>query len=175
MPPTWTFLAFFLVQYDLPLLPLALGGAVAAAAGRTVLARASRRWGTRLLPPERRSRLARLGGWLEERARWAAPVAVLIYSLGPIPSNELFIAAGLTRMRRRPITGAFFCGRVISYPLWAATARFVVTDLEGVFLGHWRSVGLVVVELLALLGLLLFTRVDWPRRLGMTAPREPVV
>ena len=30
------------------------------------------------------------------------------YSFGPIPSNELFIAAGLTRMRLTPITAAFF-------------------------------------------------------------------
>jgi membrane protein YqaA with SNARE-associated domain len=172
MPPTWSFLAFFLVRYDLPLLPLALGGAVAAAAGRTMLARGSRRWGTRLLPAARRSSLERLGGWLEERARWAAPVAVLLYSFGPIPSNELFIAAGLTRMRLSPITAAFFCGRVISYTFWAATARAVVADLEGLFLGHWRSAGLIAVELLALAGLLLFTRVDWPRRLGLAEPPE---
>jgi uncharacterized membrane protein YdjX (TVP38/TMEM64 family) len=175
MPPTWSFLAFFLIRFDLPLLPLALGGAVAATAGRTVLALASRRWGGRLLPARRRQNLERLGAWLEERARWAAPVAVLLYSFGPIPSNELFIAAGVTRMRLAPIAGAFFAGRVVSYTFWAASARAVVGELEGVFLGHWQSAGFLALELLALTGLLLFTRIDWPRRLGLPEPPGPLV
>ena len=48
MPPTWAILTTFVVRLGLPLPALVLGGAVAAAAGRTVLALASRRFGTRL-------------------------------------------------------------------------------------------------------------------------------
>ncbi|MBI4493668.1 MAG: hypothetical protein HY690_12830 [Chloroflexi bacterium] len=170
MPPTWSVLAFFLIRFDLPLLPLALGGAVAASAGRLVLALASRRWGRQLLSARQRANLTRLGRWLETRARWAPPLAVLLYSFGPIPSNELFIAAGLAEMRLAPILGAFLAGRIISYTLWAATARMVVERLEDVLAGYWSNVGALALELLALALLVVFTRLDWPRLLRLPTP-----
>ncbi|MFM8762678.1 MAG: hypothetical protein ACKOFC_05370, partial [Solirubrobacterales bacterium] len=37
-PPTWTVLVFFRIKYDVPAVPLVLGGAAAAACGRFVLA-----------------------------------------------------------------------------------------------------------------------------------------
>ncbi|MBX6772364.1 MAG: hypothetical protein IRY83_11605 [Chloroflexi bacterium] len=167
MPPTWSILAFFLIHYHLPLIPLALGGALAASAGRLVLAQVSRLYGRRLLSPRHQRNLAELGAWLENRARWATPVAVLFYSFGPIPSNELFIAAGLTGMRLRPIVAAFFVGRVISYTAWAFTAQKVVQSLEEVFIGYWSNAGFLALEIGLLALLLLFTRIDWPRLVGI--------
>jgi membrane protein YqaA with SNARE-associated domain len=171
MPPTWSVLAYFLVNQDLPLLPLALGGAVAASAGRLVLALVSRRWGRRLLSERHRANLAHLGSWLDAKARWAAPVAVFVYSFGPIPSNELFIAAGVSRMRLAPVVGAFFVGRVISYTFWSATADTIVDRVEDMFSGHWSSVTVLALEALALVALVVVTRVDWPRLLPL--PAEP--
>jgi len=178
MPPTWSILAFFLIRDGAPLLPLALGGAVAATVGRLTLALASRRWGTRLLDPGRREGLARLGRLLEERARLALPLAVLLYSFGPIPSNELFIAAGLTRVRLAPIVAAFLTGRLVSYTLWAAGAHAVVDRLDDVFVGYWRNAGAVAVQLALLAVLVIFARLDWVRILdrghaGARPPGEP--
>ena len=39
MPSTWIVLAFFHIQFDLPILPLTLGGALFSGFGRIVLAR----------------------------------------------------------------------------------------------------------------------------------------
>jgi hypothetical protein len=96
MPPTWSVLAILHFAFGLPALPLALGGALAASAGRLTLAVASQRFGRTLLPLHRRADLSDLGRCLDAKAKWAAPAAVLVYSFGPIPSNELFVAAGLT-------------------------------------------------------------------------------
>ena len=41
MPSTWMVLAFFHIQFDLPIVPLTLGGALFSGLGRIVLARAS--------------------------------------------------------------------------------------------------------------------------------------
>lgn len=175
MPPTWSILAFFLIRDGTPLLPLALGGAVAATAGRLTLALVSRRWGTRILDPGRREGLTRLGRVLEERARLALPLAVLLYSFGPIPSNELFIAAGLTRVRLAPIVAAFLAGRLVSYTLWAAGAHAVVHRLDDVFVGYWRNAGAVAVQLALLAVLVVFARLDWVRILdrGRASARPP--
>jgi membrane protein YqaA with SNARE-associated domain len=171
MPPTWSILAFFLIQYDLPLFPLAFGGAVAATSGRLVLALASRRWGRQLIPLEQRERLTQLGRWLDEKSRWAAPAAVLIYSFGPIPSNQLFIAAGLTCIRLGPIVGAFFVGRLLSYTFWAYTAHQVVRRFNDIFVGYWSNVTALAIQLFVIALLVLFTRINWPRLLGL--PAEP--
>ncbi len=167
MPPTWLVLAFFIVHFGLPLLPLALGGAVAASAGRLCLALASRRWGRGVLTESQRASLTALGGWIEQRARWAAPLAVLIYSFGPVPSNQLFMAAGLTGMRLKPIVAAFLAGRMLSYPFWAGLAYVVADTWEKLFLDKWGNPVTLALEALTLMGLVLFTRVPWSRVLRM--------
>jgi hypothetical protein len=48
-PPTWAALVFFSLDFNLPAVPLVLGGALAAASGRFVLASAARNLGS-LLP-----------------------------------------------------------------------------------------------------------------------------
>lgn len=172
MPPTWSVLAFFLVTFDLPLLPLAVGGAIAASAGRLALALASRTWGSALLGPARRRSLHELGASLESRARWAPPLAMLVYSFGPIPSNQLFVAAGLTGMRLGPIAGAFLAGRLVSYAFWVNTAHVASERFEAVFEGYWHDAVYVAVEIALIALLVAFTLVDWPRLLRFHAVRS---
>jgi membrane protein YqaA with SNARE-associated domain len=170
MPPTWSILAFFLIRYHVPLLPLAIGGAVMASSGRLVLALLSRQFGARLLSPQRQASLHHLGTWLETRARWATPMAVLIYSFGPIPSNELFIAAGLTGLRLKPVVGAFFVGRLISYTLFAMAAHTAADRLEDIVSDQVRNVSALALQIAALAILILIARIDWIRLLKI----EPV-
>ncbi|HAF10547.1 MAG TPA: hypothetical protein DCK98_10770 [Chloroflexi bacterium] len=166
MPPTWSILAFFAITFQLPVLPLAIGGAIAASAGRLALALASRRGGRRFLSRDRRENLAALGEWIDTKGKVAAPVAMLVYSFGPIPSNQLFIAAGLTTANLVPIVGAFFVGRLLSYTFWVSTAHLAVTRLGDLFAAELRNGVLIGLEILALAALVLFTRIDWRRLLA---------
>src|SRR5262249_11952668 len=143
-----------------------IGGALAANAGRLTLALLSRRLGWRFLPRTRQEGLRHLGRWLDAKARVAAPVAVLLFSFGPIPSNELFIAAGLTGMRLAPVVGAFLVGRLISYNLWALAARSAVDRLDDLFSPGSQGVGALVLQIAALASLVALARIDWLRLLG---------
>lgn len=170
MPPTWSILAFAYLAFGLDPLSLAIGGAVAAAAGRFVLAKAAERYGTRFLTSARRRDLERLGRWLEGRAAWAPAVAMLIYSFGPIPSNQLFVAAGLMRMPLGRIVAAFLAGRLVSYPLWMGVARAGASRFDEIFTGHFLNMTALAIDI-ALIGLLvLFTRVDWMRVIERLTP-----
>lgn len=173
MPPTWSILAFFAITFGLPLLPLAIGGAIAATAGRYALAVASRRGGRRFLSAGQRDNLSALGTWIDTKGRLAAPIAMLIYSFGPIPSNQLFIAAGLTTANLLPIAGAFLAGRLLSYTFWVGTAHFAVTRLGDLFAAELRNGALVGLQLLALAALVAFTRIDWRRLLASGARTTP--
>ncbi len=167
MPPSWSVLAFFLIKYDLPLLLVTIGGAVASSVGRLGLALASRRWGSRLLSRQRRRKLRRLGVWLDEKPRWAIPLVVLLFALGPIPSNAVFIAAGLTGIRLTPVFVGFFVGRAISYTVLDLATRKVVGDFQNLFIGQFHNPLALALDALMLGAVVIFALIDWPKLLHL--------
>jgi membrane protein YqaA with SNARE-associated domain len=172
MPPTWSILAFFLIQFDLPLLPLAIGGAVAATLGRLALALGARWLGPKFLPDDTLRNLGDLGAFLRTRQRWVGP-AVLLYSFGPIPSNQLFMAAGLARLDLRVVGGAFFVGRVVSYTFFSHVADKAVDSLTDVFAQSVTSPPMLLLELASLAILMAIAKIPWGRLLGVASPVAP--
>jgi hypothetical protein len=94
MPPTWVLLAYFHLYHELPVVLLALVGALGATTGRAVLALVSRAFGDRVLPMSWRGNIEALVATLRSRPQMALP-SLGLFALGPLPSNHLFIAAGL--------------------------------------------------------------------------------
>lgn len=170
MPATWMVVAFFLIAVHPPFWPLCLLAAVASTGGRCLLALISNRWGRRLLSEERRENVSALGTWLNQRAGWRLELEVFLYSLGPIPSNLIFIAAGLASARIGPVAVGFFAGRLVSYPLLAGTVKGVNDHFDNLFLRAWRDPRTLILELLSIAALVAFTKIDWPRVLHIPLP-----
>ena len=169
-PPTWTVLVFFLLRYDIPEPVLVLGGAAAAACGRFALATLSRRFG-RLLPERKRADLMAVGERLERPRSRLALLAIFVVS--PLPSAQLFVAAGLTpNLSLPPLTAAFFCGRLVSYSLYVGGASVAQRSLEGLLDEGISSPWAIALQLgmLALLGA--FLLVPWARILGVDQQDE---
>jgi xanthosine utilization system XapX-like protein len=164
-PPTWTVLVFFLLRYDIPEPVLVVGGAAAAACGRFVLASLSRRFG-RLLPERKRADLAAVGERLEQPRSRLALFAVFVFS--PLPSAQLFIAAGLTpNLSLPPLTAAFFAGRLASYSLYVGGASVAQRSLEGLLDEGISSPWAIALQLGMLALLVAFVLVPWARILGV--------
>lgn len=170
MPSTWLVLAFFYIHYKLPLLLVTIGGAVFASLGRLVLALATRRWGRKIVPAKDRTELDGLGTWLDQRPSWQVPVAVLVYSLGPFPSNQLFIAAGLTRTRLAPVVAGYFVGRVVSFTVSAAATSRAADSLESILRNYWNSPRGVVIQIVSFAALIAFTMIPWRKVLHIPDP-----
>ncbi len=136
-PPTWSLLVLFSLNFDLPAVPLVLGGAFAAASGRLVLANATRRLRPRLAA----ARLARLHGaqaaLTANRPRAIAGLG--LFALSPVPSGQLFVAAGLMTVRLLPLTAAFFAGRLVSYSIYVSVASIAERNLGSVVLDALTS------------------------------------
>ena len=154
-PPTWAVLVFFSLQYDLPGVALVLGGALAAAGGRYLLASGTRR----LRPRFSEARLRRLdraqAALGADRRRTAAGLG--LFALSPVPSGQLFVAAGLMTVSLLPLTAAFFAGRLVSYSIYVSAANLAADNLGEVVLDALTSplgVGLQL-AMLAALGFLL--------------------
>jgi uncharacterized membrane protein YdjX (TVP38/TMEM64 family) len=142
-----------------------LTAAVAAALGRLLLAHAFRLLANRLSDKTRRN-LAAAREALERRRRNAV-LALGLFALSPVPSAQLFEAAGLTGVRLLPFTLAFFLGRTVSYSIYVFTAREVKeSSLGQTFQDSLTSPGAVAVQIGMIALLVLFTRVDWAKRLG---------
>jgi hypothetical protein len=86
-----------------------------------------------------------------------------LFVVSPLPSAQLFIAAGLLDVPLVPVTAAFFVGRLVSYSFYISLATVAQKHLGAVlsqFLGSPVSIALQVV-FLALVAALPF--VDWSR------------
>lgn len=136
-PPTWAVLVFFSLDLDLPAVPLVLGGALAAAGGRFLLAASARRLRPRL-STARIERLDRAqAGLSAERRRAAAGLG--LFALSPVPSGQLFVAAGLMTVPLLPLTAAFFAGRLVSYSIYVGAAQIAEKSLGDVIVDALTS------------------------------------
>jgi uncharacterized membrane protein YdjX (TVP38/TMEM64 family) len=167
-PPTWAVLVFLRLNLDVPAVPLVLVGALAAAAGRLTLgygARACRG----LLSPERVASLDALRDALE-RNRAGSLAGLALFAVSPLPSAQLFIAAGITGVRLVPLTLAFFAGRLVSYSLYVGAASATKEALGPVLAKTLTSPLGILVQVLLLAGLVALVRIDWAKLLERRAP-----
>ena len=164
-PPTWSVVVLYGLNSNLALVPMVLVAALAAALGRFLLALACRRFSGLIKGRTRRNLDAARKAL--ERNRRSGLLALGLFALSPLPSAQLFEAAGLARVPLLGFTAAFFAGRTISYAIYAATAKGISeSSLGDSFRGALTSpLGLgLQIAMVALL--VAFTQIDWAKRLG---------
>lgn len=179
-PPTWSLLVYFRVTFALPGLVLVALGALAATTGRGLLALAFRRLATRL-PARRRESLEALGSALAE-SRLGLVAAFGFFVVSPLPSNALFEAAGLARVRLAPLLTAFLIGRLGSYAVYVSVTGKVQGTVRDILEGGLTSSRAVLIGVVGILALFAMVLVDWMRiidrirrrRSGTGRRREPV-
>ena len=171
-PPTWSIIVLFGLSTQMPTAAIILTGAIAAASGRFGLAYGFRLLGSHV-PEKTRRNLAAARAALERNKRGGI-VALGLFALSPLPSAQLFEAAGLARVRLAGFTAAFFAGRVISYSIYALTAKHIQqTSLGGEFIKTLTSPVSIAIQIVMIAILVGLTRVDWQKRLGGTAAGHP--
>jgi uncharacterized membrane protein YdjX (TVP38/TMEM64 family) len=168
-PPTWAVLVFFKLEYDLPLVVMVAGGALCAATGRLVLAHVSRYLRRRLSAKRREALSAAAGALTGDRRRSVS--ALGLFALSPVPSAQLFVAAGLLDLQLLRLTGAFFAGRLVSYAIYVSGAVLARESLGDVFRETLASPVGIALQAAMLLGLVALLRVDWATRLARRRQR----
>jgi uncharacterized membrane protein YdjX (TVP38/TMEM64 family) len=168
-PPTWAVLVFFSLDFDLPAVPLVLGGALAAASGRFLLATATRRLRPRL-STERLAHIDRAQDAVSAN-RLRATAGLGLFALSPVPSGQLFVAAGLMTVPLLPLTLAFFAGRLVSYSIYVAVATVAERNLGSLALDALTSPLGMAVQIAMVVGLALLA--GGLRPSGPSAPSLP--
>ena len=164
-PPTWAILVLYVLSTDIHPAALIPVAALAAASGRLLLALAFRLLGNKL-PAKYRTNLEAAREALEKNRRNAI-LALGLFALSPVPSAQLFEAAGLAGGRLLPFTIAFFLGRTISYSIYVFTAAGLrATSLGDTFREAITSPWGIALQVVMLIALVLFARIDWAKWLG---------
>ncbi len=162
MPPTWIILAFFVTKYHMQILPVVLIGATFATLGRIILAGMSRIFFRRLLPKDLKENYASIGVYLNKHHKVTIPL-VIAYAFLPIPSNNVFIAAGLAQMRIRLLAASFFAGRLISYTFWVSLTKKLSDNLVDLFSNHFSQSSSIVAQILGLVAIYLLGTIAWKK------------
>jgi len=163
-PPTWTVLVFFSLNSNLPPWLIVIAGAVCAGIGRYNLARLTGLFRKKLKRKTLRN-LESVERLLEEKA--AHKIAVLTFLvISPLPSAQLFEAAGLIGTRLLPLTIAFFSGRLVTYSFYVAGAsQLKARGIGELITEQFSSVWAIIFQILLIAAVLLLTRIDWSHML----------
>ena len=163
-PPTWMILSFIAFNYNIPyLIPFVLVAVAASTSGRFVMTSLSKHIiRNRLLSEKYRRNVDHLREHLEKKSM-ATSTVFLIDAVTPLPSDQLFVAYGLTGLKARYALVPFAIGRLFTYSFFAYTATEVskyaaansLTSLS------FFSGSFVIMELLLLLFVYFFIKIDW--------------
>ena len=161
-PPTWAVLVFYRLSSHLAPVPLVILGALAAASGRLLLALAFTHLRGRISAKQKKN-LEAAGRVLRgDRKRSVAGLA--LFALSPVPSAQLFEAAGLIGAPILALTAVFFAGRLVSYSIYVAGASAAKdTSVGHLVSSSFTSPWGIALQVALLLGVFALTKVDWAK------------
>ena len=161
-PPTWAVLVLFSLNTDLNPIVIVAVGAVFAGTGRYLLARATGLFRNRI---GRKSLLnLEAAQTLLTKNTSRKLITIGMFVVSPLPSAQLFEAAGLMGVRLLPLTVAFFSGRIVTYNFYV----FGASELKAHGIGElitkeFTSIWAILFQLVMIASVVLLTRIDWKR------------
>ena len=166
-PPTWMFLVFFELQYDLQPLLLVLTGALAATSGRALIGTYMRALSPKL-PAKYVANMESAGRYFT-RTKAIAYTTIALFFFSPLSSAQLFAAAGIMRnVKLRPLLIAFFIGKLMSYSVYVFGAHTLkTTDFGQLIVEQMTSPAGILVQVILVLGVVAIGLRDW-NHLGNT-------
>lgn len=163
-PPTWMVLSFIAFTYPIPSYPLFILVAVTAStSGRYFLTISSERLiRNRFLGDGYKKNIDHLREHLEKRKKTLSGI-FLLEAITPLPSDQFFIAYGLTGLKARYALVPFFIGRIFTYSFWVYTATEASKSLAAKSITNlsFLSASFILMELAIIFLVYLFIKIDW--------------
>jgi uncharacterized membrane protein YdjX (TVP38/TMEM64 family) len=161
-PPTWMALVLFSLNTELHPIVIVAVGAIFAGTGRYLLARATGLFRNRISKKSLSNLEAAQTLLTENTSRKLLTIGMFV--LSPLPSAQLFEAAGLMGVRLLPLTIAFFSGRIVTYNFYV----FGASELKAHGIGdlitkEFTSVWAILFQVVMMASVVLITRIDWKR------------
>lgn len=157
--PAFTVMIYLYLKFDLRLWVVLLVGVAGSILGRYILTLYIPRLSDRYFTPAKNEDVQFLGSKLKEKG-WASQLVIVAYSLLPLPTTPLFVAAGMARIRPLYIIPAFFVGKLTSDSLALTMGSYASKNIGGLRASalSWQSIAGLMGSVLLLLALLF---IDW--------------
>ena len=158
-PPSWIFAVFFRHKYHLDFVAVVLLTALATTIGRLLLSLATKTLKNHL--PERFVNNLTYTQNILEGKRKSVWVLVGLFVLSPLPSAQLFEAAGLLETNLVTLGLAFFLGRLASLSIYLSLAIAIEPNVHSAWEAGLTSPWTFASEVLCLLAILVLLNMRW--------------
>jgi membrane protein YqaA with SNARE-associated domain len=159
LPPAFTVMVLLQAKFDLEIWLVILVGVGGSVLGRYVLTLYIPRLSGKFFKKAKNDDAEFLGKKLAQKG-WKSHALVLVYSLLPLPTTPLFVAAGMAKLEPTYILPGFIVGKLISDTVAVVTGNYAVKNTRDLVRGmvSWQSIGGLFAGLLLVF---VFVFVDW--------------
>jgi membrane protein DedA with SNARE-associated domain len=159
LPPAFTVMIFLQIYFKLEVWSVILVGVCGSIVGRYVLSLYIPKLSGKIFKASKNDDAQYLGKRMKEKG-WKGMAIVLMYSLMPLPTTPLFIAAGMAKLKPVYIIPPFIVGKLISDTISVLLGRYAAENTHELVRGlvSFKSIAGVVLGL-SLLFVILF--IDW--------------
>ena len=157
--PAFTIMVFLQIMFNLNIWVVIIIGVAGSILGRYIVTLYIPFMAGKIFKPAKNEDVQFLGEKMKEKG-WKSQFVIITYSLLPLPTTPLFVAAGMARLKALYIIPAFFIGKFTSDAVAVHLGKYVSNNtktLVGTALS-WKSIASLVVGLLLVCALLF---IDW--------------
>jgi len=158
-PPAFTVMVFFQILFDLNIWWVIAIGVLGSILGRYILTLYIPFLSGKFFKHSKNEDIEYLGRKMKEKG-WKSQLSIVAYSLLPLPTTPLFLAAGMAKIKPLLIIPAFFIGKFTSDSVTVHLGKYASEHAQN-FMDQalsWKSIASLILGLL-LICVLLF--VDW--------------
>lgn len=158
-PPAFTIMVFLQIYFHLNIWMVIFIGVAGSILGRYVLTLYIPLIAGSIFKPAKNEDVQFLGRVLKEKG-WKSQAVIVAYSLLPLPTTPLFVAAGMANLRPLYIIPAFFVGKFTSDTILVHLGKYGTENTEKMLQGafSWQSFISMAIGLLMISALLF---IDW--------------
>ena len=159
LPPAFTVMVFFQIKFHLPIWPVIIIGVIGSITGRYILTLYIPVISGRIFKKAKIEDLEFLGNKMKSK-KWQSQFFIFLYTLMPLPSTPLFIAAGMAKIKPMHIIPAFVLGKFISDSIAVFTGKYAAENTDNLLHGllSWKSISGFLIGLLLIFSLVFL---DW--------------
>jgi len=158
-PPAFTIMVFLQIMFGLNIWLVIVIGVAGSIFGRYILTLYIPLLAGRIFKRSKNEDVQFLGKKMKEKA-WRGQLVIIAYSLLPLPTTPLFLAAGMAKIKALYIIPAFFIGKFTSDTIAVHLGKYAAEHAKNIVEEalSWKSIASLVLGLLLLFALLF---IDW--------------
>ena len=158
-PPAFTIMVFLQIMFDLNIWWVIVIGVAGSILGRYILTLYIPFLAGKIFKKSKNEDVEFLGSKMKEKG-WKSQLLILAYSLLPLPTTPLFLAAGIAKVKPRYIIPAFFVGKFTSDAITVHLGKYAADNVTSIMESAFslKSVASMVFGLLLVCAVVF---IDW--------------